>query len=97
LIAISQADLPVRPIQADGSHAEPPLRFYRSHAWKLRVIGWNPARQYLLREGWTIVRFVRLVTDDGQVTAETLLAQRLCSAESSQGSADNDYPAGALK
>jgi hypothetical protein len=97
LIAISQADLPVRPIQAGGCHTEPPLGFYRSHARKLGMVGWDPALQYLLREGWAIVWFVRLIPDDGQVSAEPLLAQCLCGAKSGQRSADNDDSAGAFK
>src|SRR6516164_8290656 len=49
------------------------------------------------RKGRAIVRLFRLITDDCQWPGETLLAQCFCGAEPSQGGADNDKAAGALK
>src|SRR5215472_8380440 len=50
------------------------------------------------RSGWrAIVWLFRLITDDCQSPGETFLAQCFCGAEPSEGGADNDNAAGALK
>src|SRR5215510_535503 len=97
LVAIGEAHLLAGPIQTGSGHAEPPLRIDRPQARQLGMVGRHPPLQHLLREGGAIVWLVRLIPDDGQGTAEALVAQGFGSAEPCQGGADDDDPAVSLK
>lgn len=83
-------------IHADGGDAQPPFGIEPAQARQRGLVGRRVARQDLLGQRRAVVGLVGLFADQGQLSAKTLLAQRLSRPQSRQRRTDDHDPPAAV-